>query len=118
MSIRVLVLRFLLASSQEFRDASRGRQAIVIVRHFGWCDSSILTVLRALSFWQSTVRIAPASPDVERLRFRKSQRKRDKAHNNLRRREHESLRDFQQRVLDGMPEDVKERAQTQLGGVE
>ena len=116
MSVRVQVVRYLLNSSQEFRDLSRGKQVMRIREHYGWCESSIPTVLRALSYWQSAVRVAPASPDVERRRLRKSARKRDKKFNTLCRRRGESLHHFQDRVLAGLPEDLRHGAHAQLGG--
>jgi hypothetical protein len=110
--VRLKVLRYLLNSTQEFRDQSRGKQITEIREHFGWCDSSMLTVARSLSYWQSCVRVAPASREVEARRFCKARRSRAKS---VRRRDGKSLGEFQQRVLEQLPEDLKELAETQLG---
>ncbi len=114
-TVRLAVLRYLLNSSQKFRDLSRGKQITEIREHFGWCDSSILTVARSLSYWQNTVRVATASPDVEKKRFGKAARNHNKSFDKLGRKENESLSDFQQRVLEELPEDLRELAQAQLG---
>jgi len=93
---------------------ARGQQVEQLRADLGWCASSIPTVLRLLVYWQSQVKIAPASPDVEARRIHKARQKRD-GNGAAGRKDGETLAQFQERVLAELPPDLREQAQAQLG---
>jgi hypothetical protein len=117
-SVRLQVLRYLLCSSQKFRDAARGVQATTIARDLDWCDASLLTIARSLSYWQSEVGIAPPSAAVQAQRKRKAAAWSKRHPHTLARRENETQEKFRERVIATLPEDLQNEVRFTENGVE
>ena len=107
-SVRLQVLRYLLSSDQKFRDSARGVQAVRIMEESGFCNASLLTIARSLSYWQSAVGIAPPSAAVQAQRKRKAAAW-SKCHpHTLARRAGEPQAEFRERVIATLPDDLQQ----------